>query len=73
MLQHKPDGSCIYLGESGCTIHDRRPVICRELDCREIVQRIPRAQLRRLERKGLINNNILKQARYLLKRIDKPI
>lgn len=33
ILAHKPNGDCIYLGENGCTIHERRPTICRELDC----------------------------------------
>ena len=33
ILQHKPNGDCIYLDDAkGCTIHDHRPVICRELD-----------------------------------------
>jgi hypothetical protein len=35
MLAHKPNGDCIYLDrKEGCTIYDRRPTICRELDCR---------------------------------------
>lgn len=33
-LKRNPDGSCIYLGSSGCTIHDRRPHACRGYDCR---------------------------------------
>lgn len=37
ILKHKPNGDCIYLGDKGCTIHDRAPVICRELDCRLLV------------------------------------
>ena len=35
MLQHKPNGDCIYLGDSGCTIHDRAPKACRDFDCRK--------------------------------------
>lgn len=35
ILKHKPNGDCIYLSrETGCTIHATRPTICRELDCR---------------------------------------
>jgi hypothetical protein len=34
ILQSKPDGSCIYVGDKGCTIWDRRPAICRAFDCR---------------------------------------
>lgn len=35
MLKHQDNGDCIYLDrEKGCTIHDRRPLMCREMDCR---------------------------------------
>jgi len=38
ILKHKDNGDCIYLDRAtGCTIHERRPVVCRELDCRELV------------------------------------
>lgn len=33
-LAHKADGSCVYLGEHGCTIRERRPNACRKFDCR---------------------------------------
>lgn len=33
-LTRKPDGSCVYLGDKGCTIHDRAPYVCRKFDCR---------------------------------------
>ena len=36
MLAHKPDNSCFYLGPTGCTIHDSKPRLCRDFDCREI-------------------------------------
>ena len=29
---------CVYLGETGCTIWDRAPALCREFDCRVVVQ-----------------------------------
>lgn len=32
-LKHRPDGGCIYLGETGCTIYERRPAICKAFDC----------------------------------------
>ncbi len=34
VLKRKADGSCHYLGEQGCTIYERRPVVCRAFDCR---------------------------------------
>lgn len=33
-LKHKPGGGCIYLGDSGCTIHERAPAVCKDFDCR---------------------------------------
>jgi len=36
MLAHKSNGDCIYLVESGCSIHDRAPSLCRSADCRSI-------------------------------------
>lgn len=34
-LKRKPDGSCIYLQpDNKCGIYERRPLICREFDCR---------------------------------------
>lgn len=34
-LAAQPNGDCIYLdGRAGCTIHGRRPTICRSFDCR---------------------------------------
>jgi uncharacterized protein len=35
MLQHKPNGDCVYLDDYGCTIHDRAPQACRDFDCRK--------------------------------------
>ena len=26
--------SCVYLGDAGCTIHERAPYVCRKFDCR---------------------------------------
>ncbi len=40
MLAHKPDGSCIYLSATGCTIHERAPFQCRIADCRGIARRL---------------------------------
>jgi uncharacterized protein len=33
-LLQRTDGTCIYLGIKGCTIHKTAPIICREFDCR---------------------------------------
>lgn len=36
MLAHKPNRDCVYLSESGCSIHNRTPSLCRSADCRSI-------------------------------------
>jgi Fe-S-cluster containining protein len=50
-LKHRPDGACIYLGDDGCTIYDRRPRICRVFTCvgwvETILSRTTRAERRR--------------------------
>lgn len=33
-LQQRDDGSCIYFLEGRCSIHARRPAVCRHFDCR---------------------------------------
>ena len=38
-LAHKRSGGCIYLETGvGCTIWERRPVVCREMDCRRLLR-----------------------------------
>ena len=46
MLDHKPNGDCIYLTETGCGIHARRPRMCRELDCRILATQLTYTQAR---------------------------
>lgn len=48
MLAHRPNGDCWYLGRSGCTIHDRRPHLCREMDCRNIARAYTLGEAHRL-------------------------
>ena len=68
VLQHKPNLDCIYLDrQKGCTIHDRRPAICQELDCR-FTLKMPKAKLQILLKHGLINKKVVKAARKLKKK-----
>lgn len=41
ILQHKPNGDCIYL-DRGCSIYDKRPTVCRDLDCRKVYKKAKR-------------------------------
>jgi Fe-S-cluster containining protein len=43
MLRHKLNGECVYLGETGCTIHGRAPWACRMFDCRRWLLGFPEA------------------------------
>lgn len=61
ILKHKPNRDCIYL-DGGCTIHERRPVICREMDCRSLVDVIGEKKLNAM---GM--NRIVHAARRLRK------
>lgn len=35
-IKHGADGACVFLGPGGCTIYDKRPLVCRKFDCREV-------------------------------------
>jgi uncharacterized protein len=72
ILKRKDNGDCIYLGEHGCTIHDRAPVICRVFDCRNaylnFVAEHPRAERRKLIKLGYVDPEIFDQGKALLAR-----
>jgi hypothetical protein len=36
MIEHKPNGDCIYLNANGCSIHNNAPSLCRIADCRSL-------------------------------------
>jgi hypothetical protein len=47
-LELGADGSCVYLGPTGCTIHGSQPQICREMDCRRIYRGLTFTQARQM-------------------------
>src|ERR1700735_3204487 len=47
-LAIKENRDCIYLGNAGCEIYERRPVICRAFDCRKQYLRFPKKLTRSL-------------------------
>lgn len=73
ILAHKPNRDCIYLNRNtGCTIWERRPSVCRTLDCR-ILLKLP------FDKRGLASKGMLKAARRMKEkmrfkqsRIGKP-
>ena len=73
MLEHQPNGDCVYLGpiglgRRGCTIHWRKPLMCREFDCRTVAQGVSRVQALKLVSRGLLSWSVLRQGYRLLKR-----
>lgn len=62
LLKRKPDGSCVYLTTSGCSIYAARPACCRKFDCGAWYRVTPRklrkdmlhgdAQTKRLAKEG---------------------
>jgi hypothetical protein len=51
VLLKKPNGDCIYLGDGGCTIHDRAPYVCKVYDCRKflrLISNLPPVERRRV-------------------------
>ena len=70
-LKHKPNGDCIYLGEDGCTIHDRAPTMCRVFDCREQHAMYSRKRRRIMLRAGLLSKDVLRRGNELRKARDR--
>lgn len=46
VLDRKASGECVYLGTSGCTIHEAAPDICRRFDCRVLFLTTPKMRRR---------------------------
>lgn len=67
MLAHKPNGDCLYLGDKGCTIHEWKPQMCREMDCRRIAQAITWTQARKLDTRGGLKMIVWKRGKELLR------
>lgn len=70
MLAHKPDGSCIYLGDAGCTIHGRAPLLCREFDCRRLVKSLGYTKARKLVKKGAFSAGVLRRGLELIPTLE---
>lgn len=72
-LKHKPDDSCIYLGDTGCTIHGHAPVICKEFDCRLMYAHYSRADRRRLIADGFLDKAVMDAGRRLQKTLPAKL
>jgi len=63
LLETAPDGACVYLGKSGCTIYERRPLLCRTFDCRKHYLILPRQDRDNLVRLKLSSRAVFNAAR----------
>ncbi len=67
-LDRKDDGSCIYLGDTGCTIRNRAPTVCREFDCRGLFEKFSRQERKVFVRQGLLSRDVLDAGRQRLEK-----
>jgi Fe-S-cluster containining protein len=72
VLQCGKTRECIYLGQDGCTIHDRAPAICRAFDCRDLFHSKTRAERLTMIKSGMVANEIFSAGRERLKTLDLP-
>lgn len=63
-------GACVYLGPSGCTIYERRPLLCRSFDCRTYYLTLPRQDRDNLVRLGLASRAVFNAGRARLKTLS---
>jgi Fe-S-cluster containining protein len=71
LLATTPDGACVYLGPKGCTIYQRRPLLCRTFDCRKHYLMLPRQDRDNLVRLGLSSRAVFNAARSRLKTLTR--
>ncbi len=55
MLDHKPNGDCIYLENNQCSIYEKRPVICKTFDCRRMYLGFTKAERLKMLKMGWID------------------
>ena len=70
LLEADAEGRCVYLGDSGCTIYDRRPLLCRSFDCRKHYLILPRRDRDNLVKLGLSSRAVFNAGRARLKSLS---
>ena len=64
ILEHKPNGDCIYLKRGrGCMIWERRPTVCRELDCIIFLTKFTAKQRRVMIERGMLTKKMVAAAK----------
>lgn len=67
MLAHAESGDCFYLGPTGCVIHETKPLMCRQMDCRRIAKTFTYTEIRKLDAKGAVPIAIWRRGKDLMK------
>ena len=67
MLAHNSDGNCVYLTEGGCGIWERRPIMCREMDCRLLTLTFSWTEANKLNKEGMLKITVWRKGKDLLK------
>jgi Fe-S-cluster containining protein len=70
LLATEANGQCVYLGTSGCTIYDRRPILCRSFDCRKHYLILPKQDRDRLVQLQLSSRAVFNAGRARLKSLS---
>ena len=70
LLDTEANGHCVYLGDTGCTIYERRPLLCRSFDCRKHYLVLPRQDRDNLVRLGLSSRTVFNAGRARLKSLS---
>jgi hypothetical protein len=70
LLATKENGECAYLGPEGCTIYERRPVLCRSFDCRKHYLILPRQDRDNLVRLGMSSRDVFNAGRIRVKTLS---
>lgn len=65
------NGWCVYLGEHGCTIYERRPNLCRSFDCRKHYLMLPRQDRDNLVRIGLSSRAVFNAGRARVRTLSE--
>lgn len=66
VLKRKPNGDCIYLNDSGCSIHERAPAVCKAFDCRLAFLKYSRNERRMMVKDGLVAKEVFEAGRQRL-------
>jgi hypothetical protein len=65
-LKRRPDGSCVYLTDGGCSIHGRAPHVCQRFDCRELFLKSDRPGRRKAIKSGKLPKALFDKGREML-------